>query len=113
MHLEPLPGTLLFFPGWLTHRVTTHECDSQRVSLAFNIRVQSEGDTVPFQSLGKGKLRFCEQMGPEPSPDPQASSFWRESCPSVRLHYGHLQSSPCTLEPPPRAPPPLDRLSPR
>lgn len=35
----PKPGMCILFPGWTMHRVDDNETDSERISLAFNIKV--------------------------------------------------------------------------
>ena len=35
--MRPEEGTILLFPGWLRHGVTTNETDDDRVSISFNI----------------------------------------------------------------------------
>ncbi len=37
----PKDGTLIIFPSWLKHWVTPYDCDEPRVSIAFNIRLNS------------------------------------------------------------------------
>ena len=37
--ISPQEGDILFFPGWLKHWVTPNQTDQERVSVAFNIRM--------------------------------------------------------------------------
>ncbi|CAN0371049.1 unnamed protein product [Phaeothamnion confervicola] len=37
--VTPQEGDILFFPGWLKHWVTPNQTDQERVSVAFNIRM--------------------------------------------------------------------------
>jgi len=36
-HVEPVPGTLILFPGWLSHAVAPHSGDGSRTSVSFNV----------------------------------------------------------------------------
>ena len=37
LSMRPEEGTMLIFPGWLRHGVTTNDTDNDRVSISFNI----------------------------------------------------------------------------
>ncbi len=41
--VEPSEGMTVLFPSWLLHRVTTHEGDGARISIAFNVRFVMSG----------------------------------------------------------------------
>ena len=36
-HIEPKPGTLIVFPGWLSHAVAPHLGNGDRISVSFNV----------------------------------------------------------------------------
>ena len=38
--VNPRPGLLIMFPGWLTHSVEQNHSDDDRISLAFNIKLE-------------------------------------------------------------------------
>jgi uncharacterized protein (TIGR02466 family) len=41
--IQPVEGMTVVFPSWLLHRVTTHEADGERVSIAFNFQFVPAG----------------------------------------------------------------------
>jgi uncharacterized protein (TIGR02466 family) len=43
LNLRPATGMVLLFPSYLMHMVAPHRGDSERISIAFNCRVQSTG----------------------------------------------------------------------
>jgi len=36
--IEPEEGSIVIFPSWLQHQVLPHEVESERISIAFNLR---------------------------------------------------------------------------
>lgn len=44
--LRLLPGQLVIFPSWLQHEVTPYEGDTERITVAFNVRFQYIGNEI-------------------------------------------------------------------
>lgn len=40
LHLQPRAGQMFFFPSYLTHWVTPHFAEEERISIAFNVAVE-------------------------------------------------------------------------
>lgn len=38
--IDPVPGTLLLFPSWLSHSADLHVGDEPRISIAFNVKTK-------------------------------------------------------------------------
>ena len=38
--IDPVPGTLLLFPSWLSHSADLHVGDETRISIAFNVKTK-------------------------------------------------------------------------
>ena len=43
LHVVPVPGKLVMFPGWLEHYVESNSIDEPRISFAFNVSVKKKG----------------------------------------------------------------------
>jgi len=45
--VEPIPGRLVLFPGYLPHRTTPIRCDGERISIAFNTIPRARDVSLP------------------------------------------------------------------
>jgi hypothetical protein len=51
--IDPMAGTLLLFPSWLSHSADLHTGDGARISVAFNVKL-GQGPPAPQQQQQRG-----------------------------------------------------------